>query len=155
MEEARIQVDIPEALESDLLVAHLRELAAGRAVERPVYDYATHSRAPRGRRVEPAPFVVVEGLFTFYWDDLFALIDTAVFVDADPDVCLERRIERDVRERGRTAQSVIDVYRAKVVPNYERYVLPTRERAGLVVDGLQPAAALVDEVLAHIGGAAL
>jgi len=134
-----IEVDLPEALDHELLIGQLAELAAGRPVERPVYDYRTHSRrAGEGLRMDPGDFVVVEGLFALYWEEVRNLLDLAVFVTVDHDTALQRRIERDVRERGRTEASVRAQYSDKVRPNFERFVEPTKALAGLVVDGLAP-----------------
>jgi len=148
--EKEINVDVPGAIEHDLLITHLQRLAAGLPVERPVYDYATHSRAPQGLHVLPADNVVVEGLFALYWEELRALFDLGVFMEVDHATCIERRIERDVRERGRTRESVIDVYEKKVRPMYETYVHDTREHADLTLYGIQPvsvvAAMVVEEM---------
>jgi uridine kinase len=134
-----IEVDVPEALDHELLIGQLAELAAGRPVERPVYDYRTHSRrAGEGLWMDPGDFVVLEGLFALYWEEVRNLLDLAVFVTVDHDVALARRIERDVRERGRTEASVRAQYSAKVRPNFERFVEPTKALAGLVIDGFAP-----------------
>ncbi len=148
--EAHIEVDVPEALDHRLFVAHLRHLAAGRAIERPVYDYATHTRATRGVQIAPARYVIIEGLFTLHWEAVRALLDTLVFVDADHDTCLGRRIHRDTHERGRSEASVIEMYEAKVRPNCERYVNPSRAHADLVVSGLDPIEESVEAVVARL-----
>jgi uridine kinase len=137
--EADIDVDVPEALDHRLLVEQLGFLAGGAPVERPDYDFATHSRRKIGRRVEPGDCVIVEGLFALYWPEVRGLIDLAVFVTIDHDTALARRTERDVRERSRSKSSVVFQYNYKVRPNFERYVLPTMNEADLVVDGLDPA----------------
>jgi uridine kinase len=146
--EPAIHVDVPDAIDSRLLIEQMLDLAAGRAIERPVYDYATHTRSAQRVRVEPAGHVVVEGLFALYWPALRALYDLAVFVDADHDTCLSRRVDRDVRERGRTRESVVEVYRNKVRPMYELHVAPTRARADIVVSGLDG----VDEMVSAVAG---
>ena len=151
--EAHIEVDVPEALDERLIVAHLRELAAGRPIERPVYDYATHSRAARGVQIAPAPVVIAEGLFTLHWEGVRALLDTRVFVEADHDTCLARRIKRDTLERGRSEASVIAMYESKVRPNCDRYVNPSRAFADLVLSGLDPIEELVERVVGRMGGA--
>ena len=137
--EDEIEVDVPEALDDTLLVEQLAVLAAGRPVEKPVYDYATHSRRPGGGlRIEPGEYVVLEGLFALYWPKVRELLDLGVFVTVDHDTALQRRIERDIRERGRTEASVRTQYRDKVRPNFERLVEPTMRCADLVVSGLDP-----------------
>lgn len=134
----RIEVDVPEAIDHACLVDQLRSLAGGEAVEKPVYDYVTHSRAPRGERVEPAEIIVVEGLFALYWPEVRELLDMKAFVTIDHGTALSRRIARDVAERGRSEESVRAQYAEKVRPNYERHVLPTKAFAGLVLNGADP-----------------
>jgi len=101
-----INVDVPEAIHNDLAASHIRQLRARNSIEMPIYDYATHSRSTKTRHIEPAQYIIVEGLFALYWEDIRALTDLAVFIDADPDVCRTRRIDRDTRERGRDAGAV-------------------------------------------------
>jgi uridine kinase len=137
--EDEIQVDVPEALDHDLLVEHLSKLRRGQPVEKPVYDYTTHTRrAGGGLWVEPEDHVVLEGLFALYWPDVRELLDLLVFVTVDHETALERRIERDIRERGRTEASVRDQFERKVRPNFERLVAPTEAYADLVVNGRDP-----------------
>lgn len=136
--ERDIEVDVPSALDQPLLVDQLRTLASGEPVEKPVYDYSTHARKPVGVWIKPGDYVVIEGLFALFWPEVRDLFDICVFVTVDHDTALARRITRDVRDRGRTEESVRAQYRDKVLPNYERYVLPTKELADLVVDGLDP-----------------
>jgi uridine kinase len=145
--EDRIEVDVPEALDRPLLLAQVAALARGEAVEKPVYDYATHARRPNGERVEPGDTVIVEGLFALYWREIRDLLDLAVFITIDHDTALARRVARDVRERGRSEQTVQAQYRDKVRPNYDRYVLPTKHHADLVLDGLDPVERSVQIIL--------
>ena len=137
--EDEIEVDVPEALDHRLLVEHLTALAGGHPIEKPVYDYSTHTRRTGGGlRVEPADYLVLEGLFALYWPEVRGLLDLSVFVTVDHETALNRRIERDIRERGRTEASVRTQYNEKVRPNFERLVEPTMGYADLVVDGLEP-----------------
>jgi uridine kinase len=145
--ESALNVDVPEAIDADLVVEHLRALAAGRKIEQPVYDFATHSRTGDVRLVEPAPLVVVEGLFALYWPAARALMQTRVFVDLDHDQCLLRRIERDVRERRRTPDDVTAMYERSVRPLYDRFVHPTRHHADLILDGRSHVNLLTESVL--------
>lgn len=124
--------DEPAAIEFTLLVEHLRQLAQGSPVPKPVYSFDTHTRVGV-ETVAPAPFVVVEGLFALWWSELRALLDHKVYIDAPPDLRLARRIQRDVIERGRTVDAVLGQYLATVRPMHERYVEPTRAYADLVV----------------------
>jgi uridine kinase len=134
----RYNFDDPLALDHDLLVHHMRELAAGRAVDVPVYDFTTHKRTSRVERAEPVSYVVVEGLFPLYWDEVRALLRTKVFVDVPHSVCLERRLRRDTHERGRPREEVIRRYNEMARPMYEKYLLPSRRYADVIVDGEKP-----------------
>ncbi len=127
--------DTPDSLDDGLLTEHIHRLARGLAAEIPVYDFTQHVRSAAIRRVEPAEFVIVEGLFTLHWAPLRELFDIRVYVTADLDICLARRIDRDVRERGRTHGSVLRQFEATVRPMAEKYVLPTRRFADLELDG--------------------
>jgi len=147
-----VEVDVPDAIDHALLVAHLRALACGETITRPLYDYATHSRQADGETVVPGEVVIVEGLFALYWKDVRDLLSHAVFVDATREVCLARRVARDVRERGRDEASIRHQFAHKVWPNYERYVLPTRDHATLVVSGLDEADALAARAAASLLG---
>lgn len=149
--EDRIEVDVPAALDQRLLLAQVAALARGESVEKPVYDYATHARRPQGERVEPGDLVVVEGLFALYWPGIRDLLYLAVFVTIDHDTALARRVERDVRDRGRSARSVRAQYRDKVRPNYDRYVLPTKNHADLVLDGLESVGQSARKILEILG----
>jgi uridine kinase len=150
--ETDIEVDVPEALDQPLLVAHVRALAEGTAIEKPVYDYATHSRKQQGERVEPGEYVVLEGLFALYWPEVRDLLELMVFVDIDHETALERRVERDVRERARTEATVREVYADKVRPNFDRFVYPTKEFAHVVVDGAQRVGVSAAAVLERLSG---
>lgn len=141
-----IDVDSPAAIDHNLAITQLRRLAAGHAIERPAYDYHAHARAPEGVIVQPAANIIVEGLFALYWWEVGELLDYAIFIDAGHDTCLSRRIARDTRERGRSADKVTRQYREQVQPMYEQYVRPTREHAGLILDGEQSLDTLVGYV---------
>jgi uridine kinase len=132
-ERARINYDHPAALDSSLLAEHLRELRAGRAVEVPIYDFATHTRRVDRRRVPPAPVIIVEGILVFADPGLREQMDIKIFVDTDADIRLMRRIRRDLELRGRTFQSVRDQYYATVRPMHLEYVEPTKRWADLIV----------------------
>lgn len=147
-EKARFNFDAPEALDWELLLQHLETLASGQAVDRPVYHFATHHRAPYRERLMPARYLIVEGLFALYWAELRRLYRISVFVRADDHLCLARRLARDVAERGRTRESVLAQYESQVRPMYIRYVLPTQRYADLVVDGAAPVAENAAAILA-------
>jgi uridine kinase len=130
--------DHPDALDRELLVRQLAALARGAEVEMPVYRFETHTRAGGVRRVRPGQVVVVDGLYSLYWAAVRDLLQLKLFVDAGHETCLARRIARDVRERGRTEESVRTQYERTVRPMYERHVRPTREFADVVLNGDAP-----------------
>lgn len=129
----QLNYDHPDSLETRLLVEHLRVLRAGRAVDVPVYDFKTHSRLPARRRVEPAPFVVVEGILLFVEPELRDLLDIKIFVDTDADIRVLRRIRRDLEQRGRTFQSVREQYYKTVRPMHLQFVEPSKRWADLII----------------------
>lgn len=149
-ERARFNFDVPSALDHDRFLSQLSQLADGRAVDVPVYDFTTHTRTSRTERIEAREFIVVEGLFVLYWSDIRSLFGTKVFVDLDDAACLARRIHRDVRERGRTEESVINQFNQTVAPMADLYVRPTRENADIVVPGDNPLDASVGAVISHM-----
>lgn len=146
----QIEVDVPGALDEKCLVEQLRALAAGNPVEKPVYDYVTHSRAPRGELVEPGDIIIVEGLFALYWPEVRELLNLRVFVTVDDKTAFSRRLARDIRERGRTEQSVRKQYDEKVRPMYELHVQPTRKHADIIIDGLDSVESSTEKIRAII-----
>jgi uridine kinase len=128
--------DHPDSLESELFIPHILALKQGHAVDRPIYDFRTHSRvAGAFDRIEPTRFVVVEGIMALHWPELCAVYDLSVYVDAPEEVSLARRIHRDIRERGRTQESVREQYEAAVKPMADLYVIPSQTRATMTVLG--------------------
>ena len=130
---AVINYDHPDALDTGLLVDHLRALRDRRAVDVPIYDFATHTRSARTRLVEPAAVIVVEGILVFTDAALRGELDIKIFVDTDPDIRLMRRIRRDLEHRGRSFQSVRDQYYATVRPMHIEHVEPSKRWADLIV----------------------
>jgi uridine kinase len=149
---ARHNFDVPSALDDRLFIEHVRQLSAGQTVERPIYDFTRHARVPHCDSFAAANYLIIEGLFALYWAEVRAFTTTKVFVDAPDAVCLERRIVRDVRERGRTPESVLEQFTATVQPMAERYVRPTLAFADLVLSGEQPLAVSTQAVLEHVTG---
>ena len=145
-------LDEPAALDAPLLFEQVTALALGRAIDRPVYDHKTHARSQKLERVEPSQFVVLEGLFTLHWPEIRQRLATAVFIDTTHELCLQRRIERDRNQRGRTEAEVIRRYKEMVGPMYDSYVLPTREFADIVVDGSGAVEQAAAQILDHIRG---
>lgn len=149
-ERCRTNFDVPEALDADLLIQHVTELAQGRAVARPVYDFTQHVRAPQVEWLAPGEFLILEGLFALHWESIRRRLGLKIFVATPDAVCFHRRLERDVRERGRTPESVREQYESTVRPMAERYVLPTRDFADLVLSGEAPLEESVSLVLQAI-----
>ncbi|NLS77787.1 MAG: uridine kinase [Chloroflexi bacterium] len=134
MEERRkVNFDHPDALENELLSQHLRALAAGQAVQVPLYDFVTYTRQAATRRVEPRRVIVVEGMMLFTDAALREAMDIKVYVDADPDLRLIRRLERDIQERGRTFESVIEQYLSTVRPMHLEFVEPSKRYADVII----------------------
>ncbi|HET8667071.1 MAG TPA: uridine kinase [Terriglobales bacterium] len=177
---ARFNFDEPSALDHDLFVQHLRDLAAGLPIDRPVYDFSTHSRTKEVERIVPGhssgqlelpasdlesgvplhrEFIVVEGLFVLYWPDVRSVFGTSAFVHLEDEPCLERRIDRDTRERGRTRESVVQQFTETVQPMAKLYVHPTRQHADIVVPGDNDinlsVATVIDHINRHATSAAL
>jgi uridine kinase len=146
---ARINFDAPEALDHELIVEQVASLRNNETVHLPVYDFATHTRTRGTEVLCPADVVIVEGLFTLHWPGLRELLRTKVFVDMNDEACLTRRQARDVRERGRTPESVMEQYAGMVAPMAERYVRPSIAYADVVVSGSESIADGVSRVLAH------
>ena len=129
-----IDYDHPDSLELDLLARHLTLLSEGRPVHRPVYNFDTHRRSPTRMVVEPTPVVVVEGILVLLDPEIRSHLDFKVFIDADADVRLCRRLDRDCKERGRTVADVLAQYRRTVRPAYLRFIEPTRRYADVIIN---------------------
>jgi uridine kinase len=150
IQRAHWNFDAPDALDGKMLTKHVEQIALGEAVDKPIYDFTTHTRTGETHRLEPRDYIIVEGLFALYWEDVRTLLGTKVFVDLGEGECLERRIERDIRERGRTRESVLEQYETTVLPMARQYLHPTRAHADIVVTGDDDIAHEVAAVLAHI-----
>ena len=127
--------DHPDAFDTDLLRRHLRELLEGHAIEEPVYDYAQHRRSSETRRISDHLVVVLEGILIFHDPELRALMDIKLYVDADSDVRLIRRLRRDILERGRSVDSILRQYEDSVRPMYLEFVEPTKRFADVIIPG--------------------
>jgi uridine kinase len=125
--------DHPDALDNTLLIAHLRELKASRAVAIPVYDFTTHTRTAETQRVEPRRVILVEGILLFADLALRQLMDVKIYVDTDADIRFIRRLERDIAERDRTTASVIRQYLATVRPMHQEFVEPSKRHADVII----------------------
>ena len=154
-ERAVVNFDHPDSLDVDLLVAHMAALLAGRPAEVPVYDFSTHTRTGRTRLVQPGPVVVVDGILVLAFPAIRERLDVSVFVEAPAEVRLTRRLDRDVRERGRTPESVRAQFAATVAPMHEAFVSPCRAFADLVLDGQGDLSANLDLILDRLAAVAV
>ena len=132
-ERTQLNYDHPDAIETDLMIEHVRQLRQWKSVRRPVYDFTIHNRVDETVEVHPAKVVVVEGILIFENRELRDLCDIKVFIDTDADVRILRRILRDVSERGRTLDSVITQYLTTVKPMHEQFVEPSKKYADIIV----------------------
>ncbi|MEE2826739.1 MAG: uridine kinase [Planctomycetota bacterium] len=132
---SEVNYDHPDVFEHSLLLQHLRELRAGKPVDVPQYDYATHLRKTEVMRVVPPRLLVVEGILIFHDPALRSEFNLSLFVDVPLETCLERRLVRDTGERGRTRESVLEQFEATVRPMYFEFVEPTRKWADMIVPG--------------------
>nr|HID12545.1 uridine kinase [Anaerolineae bacterium] len=129
----QVNFDHPDSLETELLIEHLKELRAGRAVEIPIYDFTTHTRTRAKRRVQPAPVILVEGILVFAEPELRDLFDVKLYVDTDADVRFIRRLRRDIEERGRSVESVCEQYLSTVRPMHLEFVEPSKRYADVII----------------------
>ncbi len=132
-ERCKQNYDHPDAFDTELMVEDLKRLKAGETIHCPVYDYTIHNRSDKTVTVQPAPVIIVEGILIFDSPELCDLMDMKVFVDTDADVRILRRIVRDVKERGRTLDSVVNQYLTTVKPMHEQFVEPSKRKADLIV----------------------
>jgi len=132
-ERAKQNFDHPDSLDTQLLISHVRALRDGQAIERPVYDFTQHRRVPATVHLEPRPALIVEGILIFENPALRNLCDIKIFVDTEADLRFIRRLRRDIRERGRTVESVIDQYMATVRPMHMEFVEPSKRYADVII----------------------
>ena len=132
-ERAKINYDHPNAFDTDLLISHLKDLKAGKSIVHPTYDYANHARSDKWVELDSAKVIIVEGILLFENKDLVDMLDIKIFVDTDADVRILRRLCRDVKERGRNMDSVVNQYLTTVKPMHERFVEPSKRVADIIV----------------------
>jgi len=153
-ERAKLNYDHPDAFDTDMLIEAVKQLKQGHAVTCPVYDYTIHDRSDEVITVQPARVVIVEGILIFQNKELRDLLDIKIFVETDADVRILRRALRDVEERGRSLESVINQYLTTVKPMHEQFVEPSKRRADIIIpEGGRNLVALemvVQRVKAHI-----
>lgn len=129
----KLNYDHPESFDTDLMIEHIRELASGREIQRPVYDFTIHNRVDDTVTVKPAKVIIVEGILIFENKELRDMFDIKLFIDTDADVRIIRRILRDVSERGRTLESVVNQYLTTVKPMHEQFVEPYKKYADIII----------------------
>jgi uridine kinase len=132
-ERAKLNYDHPDSLETELLVEHIKQLKKGKAIEMPIYDFTNHSRKPTTVHTEPKTVILVEGILIFVEKALRDLFDVKIYVDTDSDLRFIRRLQRDIEERGRTVQSVIDQYTKTVRPMHLEFVENSKRYADIIV----------------------
>ncbi len=130
----RMNYDHPDSLETDLLIEHIKKLRNGEAVDCPVYDYTQHNRSDKTIRIEPRRVILIEGILLLADKRLRDLMDVKIYVEADADERILRRIVRDVKERGRDLDNIVDQYLTTVKPMHYMYVAPTRATADIVIN---------------------
>ena len=132
-ERCKLNYDHPDSLDTAMLVEHVRQLKLGNAIMHPTYDFASHSRNSEWKKTESAEIIIIEGILIFTDKELCSLCDIKLFVDADADVRFIRRLTRDVKERGRNMDSVINQYLSTVKPMHEEFVEPSKAKADLII----------------------
>lgn len=147
---AKLNFDHPDALDWPLLTAHLDSLGHGDTIEEPRYLFDRHTRSHETRTVRPEPYLIVEGILTFHRPEVRERLDLKVFVATAPEECFRRRLERDIAERGRTAECVREQYENTVLPMAVEFVLPSRDFADVVVSGEEPIGKSVYQVLQYL-----
>ena len=147
---AEVNFDHPNSLETELLIEHIATLREGKLVEVPIYDFSTHSRTTRTFMVQPRRVILVEGILIFAERALREMFDVKIFVDTDSDLRLIRRLERDIAERGRTAQTVIKQYQTTVRPMHLEFVEPSKRYADVIIPEGGFNTAALDMVVARV-----
>lgn len=131
-ERTKSNYDVPESYDAPLFSKHLKELLGGKSIQKPIYDFKTHSRIKETQLVEPKKIIIVEGIMIYQVPGIRDLLDLSIYVDTDADVRVLRRLSRDVKERGRTIESVIDQYLTTVKPCHYKYIEPTKDDCDIV-----------------------
>ncbi|GAB6169968.1 uridine kinase [Clostridium carnis] len=132
-ERIKTNYDHPRAFDNDLLIEHLKSLIDGKGIKKPIYDFSIHNRAEETVRIEPRDIIIVEGILVLEDERMRDLLDIKVYVDTDADIRILRRLVRDINERGRTVESVIDQYLGVVRPMHMQFTEPTKRYADIIV----------------------
>jgi uridine kinase len=152
---ARVNFDHPDALEHDLLATHLAQMLKGDTVSCPMYDYKTHNRLPDTRRVTPHRLIILEGILVLHTARLRDLMDLRVFVDTALGTCCDRRVKRDMAQRGRTLDSVMQQFEDTVRPMYLQYIEPSKQYADILIPGDREDASAIDGLVTRINAMGL
>lgn len=147
---AQTNFDHPDALETELLITHLKNLQNGQTIQVPTYDFATHTRTSKSITLKPIPIFIIEGILLFTHPQLCDLLNFKIFVDAPPDIRFTRRLNRDVSERGRTPESVTHQYLTTVRPMHNTFVEPSRKYADLILPGESDTHLATQFIVAHL-----
>jgi len=150
IQRAEINFDHPNSLETELLILHIEQLKQGLTIQVPIYDFSNHSRTEKTFPVRPHRVIIVEGILIFAESNLRNMFDVKIFVDTDADVRLIRRLQRDISERGRTAEHVIKQYQATVRPMHLEFVEPSKRYADVIIPEGGFNLAALDMVVARI-----
>jgi uridine kinase len=129
----QVNFDHPDAFDSELMLRHLEALRAGESIEQPIYDYVAHTRKPETIHVAPLPVILVEGILVFFDERMRRLMDLKIFLDCDADIRFIRRLERDIRERGRSVESVVEQYMETVRPMHQQFVASSMRYADIIL----------------------
>jgi uridine kinase len=132
-ERVKMNYDHPDSFETDLLISHLEQLRKGYSIECPIYSFSEHTRTKQTRKINPTKVIIVEGILIFQNPELLNMINIRIYFDTDPDVRILRRILRDVKERGRSLDSVVTQYLSTVKPMHEQFVEPSKRNADIIV----------------------
>jgi len=153
-ERTKLNFDHPDAFETDMMIRHLKALRRGESIRCPIYDYTLHNRSDQTLMIQPAKVILVEGILILHEPELRKLMDIKIYVDTDADVRILRRIVRDVRDRGRTLESVINQYLNTVKPMHEQFVEPSKKYSDIVIPegGFNQVALdmLTDRIRSHV-----
>ena len=134
-ERAQLNYDHPNAFDHALMVSHLSQVVLGESIDIPMYDFQQHVRSDTTRTVAPAPVILIDGILILSVPEIRQFLDISVFIDTDLDICLIRRLKRDMAERGRSMDSILEQYQQTVRPMYWSYIAPSKQHADIVVTG--------------------
>lgn len=151
-ERAKVNFDHPDSIEFELLEKHLKALKSGEAIERPIYDFTTHSRKEGSVKINPSKIIIVEGILIFAVPEIRELFDVKIFVDTDADEMILRRVERDMSERGRSFESVKNQYLTTVKPMYLEFCEPNKRYADVIIPRGGQNKVAIDMVISNLKG---